>query len=364
MSIYKERVFPFLTRLDAESVHNSTLQLLRVSERYPVFRQFLERIYSYENPKLNVRLWGLNFENPLGLAAGFDKNAVVPESIGTLGFGHVEVGTVTPLPQKGNRRPRIFRLPDDKAVINRMGFPGDGVVVAKQNLRKIVNRELVLGVNAGVNKESVDEGKAVDDYVRVVKELYPYADYVVVNVSSPNTARLRELQGKEALGALLDPVLAVRDQMSVWKPVLVKIAPDFDNPEQEIDDMLEVITSREVDGVIATNTTVSREGLKSSHRGEAGGLSGRPLKDRSTEIVKYIYQRTEGGLPIIGVGGVFNADDAAEKIRAGASLVQVYTGFIYEGPGYARNLNMGLVAYIERDNLENISEIRGADVSR
>ena len=358
MSFYKEAVFPVLQHFDAEKTHEMTLQLLTLAEKYSFIRRFLEKIYGYDDPRLEVKAFGLDFKNPIGLAAGFDKNGVAPQALVSLGFGHIEIGTITPFPQIGNPRPRIFRLPEDKSLINRMGFPGEGMEVAKRNLEKQGNRYFVMGINAGANKFSVEGGKASDDYRSVIRYLYGLGDYFVVNVSSPNTARLRDLQGKEALAELADQVLDVRDSMPVKKPVLFKISPDL--TEAELDDILDVLTSRDVQGIIAANTTVSRIGIRRKYRSEVGGLSGKPLKDKSTEIIGYTYQHTEGRMPVLGVGGIFNAEDVVEKMEAGASLVQVYTGLVYKGPDIVEGIKRDLVAFTEREGISNINVIVGA----
>jgi len=362
MSLYKEAVFPILQHFDAERTHEITLKLLSLAEKYTFVKRFLEKIYSFEDPRLEVRALGLHFDNPLGLAAGFDKNAVAPRALGVLGFGHIEIGTVTPKFQAGNPRPRIFRLTEDSALINRMGFPGRGVDAVKENLYRSREREVILGINAGANKFSVEQGKAADDYVKVISELASWADYLVVNISSPNTARLRDLQGKEALTQLLKEVRAGMRESGIVKPLIIKLAPDFEDMEKEVGTILDVADRYKIDGIIATNTTVSRDGVTSSLRDESGGLSGSPLKDRSTEVIKFSYRETQGKMPIIGIGGVFNAEDVVEKMEAGASLVQVYTGLVYEGPGMVKGIKRDLVAFTERGGISNINVIVGAAV--
>ena len=362
MSLYKEVVFPIVSHFDPESTHDTTIQLLKIAEKYRFIREFLERIYSCRDPRLNVTTWGLHFENPLGLAAGFDKNAVAPRALGALGFGHVEIGTVTPKFQRGNERPRIFRLSEDKALINRMGFPGLAMEEVLDNLANTRERKMVLGVNAGANKRSVDEGRGTDDYVEVLINLAAFADYLVINVSSPNTARLRELQGKEALRELIGQVRKEMDERQIVKPLLLKIAPDFENSEREIGDIVDTAMEFGVNGIIATNTTVSREELTSTFKNERGGLSGRPLVQKSLDTIRTIYKISKGTLPIVGVGGVFNAEDVVRKMQVGASLIQVYTGLVYEGPGMIKTINKDLVVYIEREGLDNISEIVGTAI--
>lgn len=363
--MYKRIVFPILERFDAETTHERILTMLTIAGKSTIARWLMQRLFSFEDQHLNVDLFGLRFRNPLGLAAGFDKNAVAAKALAWLDFGHVETGTIIPLAQPGNPRPRIFRLREDQGLINRMSFPGQGMLVAEKNLLGLGRRNFILGVNIGANKASVEDGRAVEDYEYLAAKLAKYCDYITINISSPNTARLRDLQGKEALAHLIDQVLAARDQKAterkgIRRPVLVKIAPDLDWPE--IDDILDVVTSREVDGIIATNTTTQRfPDLKSPNKSEEGGLSGRPLTALSTAVVRYIYRRTEGRLPIIGVGGVFTAEDVLEKIKAGASLVQTYTGFVYEGPSMAKRVNKGIVDFLNREGLSSIQQLVGSE---
>lgn len=298
------------------------------------------------------RIWNLKFSNPIGLAAGFDKDAKYLRELETLGFGFVEIGTVTPLPQNGNSKPRLFRLPKDKALINRMGFNNDGVKAIAQRLRRWRENNspltpdryrdhhspLIIGGNIGKNKDTANED-AWKDYAICFNELHPYVDYFVVNVSSPNTPGLRELQEKQSLRRILLHLLMINNGKAHSKPVLLKIAPDL-SPEQ-IDDVIELALEIKLDGIVATNTTVRRDGLvweSGIGNQEAGGLSGLPLKQRSTEVIKYIYQKANGEIPIIASGGIFNSNDAREKFHAGASLVQVWTGFIYEGPAIAKRI--------------------------
>lgn len=292
--------------------------------------------YTSQSP---VEAFGLIFLNPLGVAAGYDKDGLAWLGLAHLGFGHIEVGTVTPKPQEGNPRPRLFRLPQERALINRMGFPSRGADYVARQLDKPRPPGLVLGVNLGINKHTpLDE--AVDDYAYLMQTFSPLADYLVVNVSSPNTLGLRRLQGREALSSLLSQLAHQRQALQVHRgrglPLLVKLAPDL--TDEELDDALDVITSTGMDGVIATNTTVNRRGINSPASQEPGGLSGAPLRTRSTDLVRAIYHRTSGELPIIGVGGIMSPDDALEKLDAGATLVQVYTGLVYEGPGLGKRI--------------------------
>lgn len=321
--------------MDAETVHEHTLRLLELGQG-KLGRPFLHKIAG-QLPKHPVEFAGLTFPNVLGLAAGFDKDVRVAPGLAALGFGHVEVGTLTPRPQQGNPRPRIFRLPQDGAIINRMGFPNGGVVAAIPRLRQLarLSRQFVVGVSLGKQKET-PLSDAAGDYTAVMQAVYPLADYLVVNISSPNTPGLRELQGGHYLSQLLGALTAKNESLAqalnVGKcPLFVKIAPDL--TLAELDEILTAVQDREIDAIVATNTTVSREGLVSAGQNEAGGLSGLPLRQQSTALIQHIYRQTNGRLPIIGVGGVRSADDVRAKLDAGASLVQLYTGLVYEGPG-------------------------------
>ena len=359
--MYRRTLLPVLARIDAETAHDLTLTLLAGVSRAPVLLRLFRPVLEWQDPRLAVDLWGLHFRNPLGVAAGLDKNGRAFAALLRMGWGHVEVGTVTPLPQPGNARPRVFRLRGDSALINRMGFPGEGMKAVWSHLARRPRGLGIVGVNAGANKWSVEAGTATRDYVEVVERLYDLADYLAINVSSPNTTRLRDLQGKQALTALIEAVTASRARRAVRKPLLVKLAPDLS--PAEIDDIVQVCLGGHVDGVIATNTTISRPPtLRDVHRAEAGGLSGRPLRERATEIVRYLYRSTDGRLPIIGAGGIFTAEDAFEKLAAGASLVQLYTGFIYEGPAVARRINRGLVRLMAERGFASIGELTGSAV--
>jgi dihydroorotate dehydrogenase len=336
MSLYTRLVFPLLSCLDAETAHESTLSALGMVQRWRL-GHWLLRTIAGRLPQQPVQLCGLTFPNVLGLAAGFDKDARAAVGLAALGFGHVEVGTLTPRPQAGNERPRIFRLPQDEALINRMGFPNDGVEAAVPRLRQLAQarRRFVLGVSLGKQKDTPLE-EAAGDYAVVMRAVYPYADYLAVNISSPNTPGLRVLQGGDYLGNLLAVLVAQSTSLAEQhhlsrRPLLVKIAPDL--AWSEIDVLLAAVTTNGIDGLIATNTTIRREGLRSQAQSESGGLSGRPLRERSTEIVAYVNRQTNGRLPIIGVGGVYNAAGVKAKLDAGASLVQLYTALVYEGPG-------------------------------
>lgn len=344
---------PLLRRLDPERAHALTLWLLRHG---------LHPRRRISDPRLRTQVWGLDFANPVGLAAGFDKNAQVMGPMLGLGFGHVEVGSVTPRPQPGNPRPRVFRLPEDRAVINRLGFPCAGLAVAATRLAAFratgAGRRARLGVNLGKNKESED---AAADYAAGATALAPFADYLVVNVSSPNTPGLRALQSRAALEELVGRVRrALHDAEVATPPLLVKIAPDL--AAEDLADIAAVARGPQIDGLIVGNTTLTRPpSLAGGHRAEVGGLSGRPLFALSTEVLSRVYRLTEGRVPLIGVGGVAGPDDAYAKIRAGASLVQLYTALIYEGPGLVARIAAGLSARIARDGFANVAEAVGAD---
>ncbi len=342
-----------------EWVHYFSMNLLKVICKIGVIRKLIHSLYApkgnnqYSTLPTGRQVFNIQFSNRIGLGAGFDKNAKYLRELECLGFGFVEIGTVTPLPQVGNEKPRLFRLPKDKALINRMGFNNDGAKVVAERLRnwqsaignpqseagrlKTADCRLIVGGNIGKNKITPNEN-AWKDYEICFKELHPYVDYFVVNVSSPNTPGLRELQEKESLRKILTHLQMINNAKAVAKPILLKIAPDL--TKEQIDDVIDLALEIKLDGLVATNTTISREGVsqQSTVASQQGGLSGLPLKNKSTEIVKYIFEKTNGELPIIASGGIFTGDDAKEKIDAGASLVQVWTGFIYEGPGIVKNI--------------------------
>lgn len=297
---------------------------------------------TFEDARLEKTVFGIKFPNPVGLAAGFDKDGKYFEDMSKLGFGFIEIGTVTPKPQPGNPRPRLFRLPSDHALINRMGFNNDGVDAMAKRLKKKRSTGIIIGGNIGKNKDTPNE-KAIDDYMICLRTLYPLVDYFVVNVSSPNTPGLRDLQEKEPLTQLLRTLKEEIQKYEVKKPLLLKIAPDL--TDSQLDDIVDIVLATGTDGVIATNTTISRAKLRTdtSEIG-AGGLSGMPLRERSTEVIRYLVQKSKGAIPVIGAGGIFSAEDASEKLKAGASLVQVYTGLIYEGPYMIRNIKKNLLS--------------------
>ena len=328
---------------DAEKVHYFAMNLLRWACKIGILRRLLQKIYEPKNT-VPTKVFGLSFSNPIGLGAGFDKNAQYLDALSVLGFGFVEIGTVTPLPQAGNEKPRLFRLPKDKALINRMGFNNEGAQTIAHTLSKWRTQNpsssLIIGGNIGKNKSSPNED-AWKDYLTCFEKLYPQVDYFVVNVSSPNTPGLRALQEKDSLLSIFSALHQSRTQQSKWKPILLKIAPDLTN--QQVDEILALSSDIHLDGIIVSNTTIYRDRLitdkKIVEKIGAGGLSGLPLQKRSSELIKYIHTHTQGQLPIIGSGGVFSGKDAVEKIQAGSSLVQVWTGFIYEGPGIVQKIN-------------------------
>lgn len=331
-----------LFRFDAERVHYFSMNSLRNLCAVPGIRSILAS--SFQPKEIPVQAFGLTFRNPVGLAAGFDKNAMYLDLMDMIGFGHVEIGTVTPLAQAGNDKPRLFRLPADKAIINRMGFNNDGMEAIVQRLRQwrkqYPHSKMIVGGNIGKNKNTPNE-EAWTDYVKCFRALHPYVDYFIVNVSSPNTPGLRELQEKPALEKIFQSLRAENTQLSKPLPLLLKIAPDLTN--EQLDDICSLAVELKLDGLVATNTTISREQLstQSVNRSQeigAGGLSGKPVKERSTEVLDYLHKQTKGQITLIGSGGIFNADDAKQKLEKGATLVQVWTGFIYEGPYIVKNI--------------------------
>src|SRR6267154_438373 len=342
--MYKLITRPFLFLFDPEKIHHFTFSVLKFLGRLPLAKNLLRLFFSYENPKLERELFGIKFKNPVGLAAGFDKDAKLIDELACLGFGFIEIGTLTPKPQSGNDKPRLFRLSQDQALINRMGFNNEGVLAAVDRLKRRRSK-IMVGGNIGKNKTTTND-KAVDDYNYCFEALYPFVDYFVVNVSSPNTPGLRELQEKEPLRNLMLHVKQLSDLKEKPKPILLKIAPDLTS--SQLDDIIEILLSTKTDGVIATNTNISREGLTTDEQiittiGN-GGLSGKPVAKKSTEIISYLRSKLGKNYPIIGVGGIMKPEDAIEKINAGADLVQVYTGFIYEGPAFAKRICKKLMA--------------------
>lgn len=343
--IYQRLIKPFLFRMDAEKAHYFVFDWIKRLLSFAPIKKLCRSLYRFEDARLEREVFGIKFPNPIGLAAGFDKDAALYDELSAFGFGFIEVGTVTPKAQEGNPKPRLFRLPGDEALINRMGFNNGGVEQMVQRLKKR-NKKLIIGGNIGKNKLTPNE-EAINDYLICFRELFDYVDYFVVNVSSPNTPNLRELQEKEPLLKLLT-ALQVENKLKVNpKPILLKIAPDLSN--SQLDDIVDIMAETKLAGLIASNTTISRSGLSTSpERLEEignGGLSGKPVRNRSTEVISYLAQKSNKAFPIIGVGGIFNAQDAREKLEAGASLVQVYTGFIYEGPGMVSRMNRELLKF-------------------
>lgn len=342
--MYKFLLKPILFLFPPEKAHHLTIFLLKTILLIPGISHLFRAIYKVKNKQLKRNIFGLEFENPVGLAAGFDKDGKYYKPMAALGFGFIEVGTVTPKPQIGNPQPRLFRLPKDNALINRMGFNNEGVDALVSRLKKGKPKNVIIGGNIGKNKTTPNE-QASDDYAICFEKLFPYVDYFVVNVSSPNTPNLRALQDKEPLTKLLTLLQNLNHQKPNPKPILLKIAPDLTN--EQLDDILEIVENTKIAGVIATNTTIGRGGLKTSTARikeiGAGGLSGAPVRNRSTEVIRYLYQKSGGKLDIIGVGGIAKPQDAIEKLEAGAKLVQVYSCMVYEGPSIVKNINQQLL---------------------
>lgn len=338
--MYKSFIRKIFFLFDAEKVHHFTFSILKLIFKLPLVATIVKNIYKVEDPNLERNLFGLTFKNPVGLAAGFDKNAQLYNEFANFGFGFVEIGTVTPKPQDGNPKKRIFRLIEDEALINRMGFNNDGVEVVSKRLRSRKS-DIIIGGNIGKNKVTPNE-TAVQDYIINFEALFDVVDYFVVNVSSPNTPNLRDLQEKAPLTKLLNELQEKNNLHNVRKPILLKIAPDLTN--SQLVDIIDIVKITKIDGVIATNTTISREGLTANDKNEIGGLSGKPLTKRSTEVIRFLSERSNKAFPIIGVGGIHSAQDAIEKIQAGADLIQIYTGFIYEGPVLVKKINKAILA--------------------
>jgi dihydroorotate dehydrogenase len=366
--LYKSILRPLLFRKDPEDSHEMILALLAKSEG---LCGILEKIYRVGDERLKVKVGPLTFLNPVGLAGGFDKNAAAPRTIASFGFGFMEIGAITAQAQPGNPKPRLYRLPEDDALINRLGFNNEGAAAIAARLDRMRARgrlpRIPLGMNIGRTK-IVETKDAVPDFLACFERLYSYAEFFTLNVSSPNTPNLRDLQEKTLLRDLLSAVqdknreLAARAGLEI-KPVFVKIAPDMEF--SQVDEIIEVVESTRLTGIVATNATAfMRENLKSPKGREPGGLSGRPITARVTGFISHIYRRTSGRLPIVGVGGIFNAEDAYEKIKAGATAVQIYTGWIYEGPGAVKRINLGLQRLMARDGLKHISEAVGVSAKR
>ncbi len=332
--MYKLIIRPILFWFDPEEVHYFTFSLIRFLSKIPGFSWLFKSLYLVNDKRLEREVFGLKFKNPVGLAAGFDKDAKLYQELSNFGFGFIEIGTLTPIGQEGNPKKRLFRLKEDSAIINRMGFNNGGVQEAVERLKK--NNNVLIGGNIGKNKLTPNEN-ATQDYEICFEALFDYVDYFVVNVSSPNTPNLRELQDKKPLTELLQTLQNKNSAKSKPKPILLKIAPDLTN--EQLLDIIDIVNETKIAGVIATNTTISREGLQSENKTEMGGLSGKPLTNRATEVIRFLSQKSNKAFPIIGVGGIHSAQDALEKLEAGASLIQLYTGFIYEGPQLVKEIN-------------------------
>ena len=334
--MYKLLLRPLLFLFDPEKVHHFTFGMVRFMSKIPFFPNIFNAIYEVQDSRLEREVFGLKFKNPVGLAAGFDKDAKLYQELSNFGFGFIEIGTLTPKPQAGNPKKRLFRLKADKAIINRMGFNNGGVLEAVERLKK--NKNVLIGGNIGKNKITPND-EAVEDYKQCFDALFDHVDYFVVNVSSPNTPGLRELQDKEPLTALLNTLQEKNTKKSKPKPILLKIAPDL--TDEQLLDIITIVSDSNIAGVIATNTTIDRSSLITEGNviKETGGLSGKPLTNRSTEVIRFLATNSNNAFPIIGVGGIHSAEDAIEKLEAGASLIQLYTGFIYEGPQLIKEIN-------------------------
>ncbi len=351
--MYKSLLRPILFLFDAERVHSLSFFLIKLSAKLGLGSVFSSR-FSINDPRLEREVFGLKFNNPVGLAAGFDKDARLYNELSSFGFGFIEIGTVTPKPQKGNPKKRLFRLKADQAIINRMGFNNEGVYAAAERLRK--DHKILIGGNIGKNKETPNE-EAVRDYLICMDVLFPFVDYFVVNVSSPNTPGLRKLQQKGPLTQMLNELQKSNHKLSqvhstYKKPLLLKIAPDLN--DHELLDIITIVEKTGIDGIIATNTTIDRTDLKSNFMlsEQQGGLSGKPLKKRSTEVIRFLAEKSNNAFPIIGVGGIHSAEDAIEKLEAGACLVQLWTGFVYEGPTLVREINEAILSKITEADLQ------------
>lgn len=337
--MYKSIIRPILFLFDPEKVHHFTFSVLRIANKIPFVSNIIRNCYVIEDKRLKREVFGLKFKNPVGLAAGFDKDAKLYKELSNLGFGFIEIGTLTPKPQDGNSKKRLFRLKEDNGVINRMGFNNGGVFEAVKRLKG--NTNVLIGGNIGKNKATPNEN-AIADYEICFEALYDVVDYFVVNVSSPNTPNLRALQDKEPLAKLLQTLQDKNQTKPKQKPILLKIAPDLTN--EQLLNIIDIVKTTQIAGVIATNTTISRENLKSDNQKETGGLSGKPLTNRSTEVIRFLSEKSNKAFPIIGVGGIHSPEDALEKLKAGASLIQLYTGFIYEGPKLIKQINKKLLS--------------------
>ena len=340
--MYKLLVRPLLFSFDPEWVHYFTLNTLKLLNKIPFSSWLFRKIYSYQNSSLEKELFGIKFKNPVGLAAGFDKNGKYIKEMSNLGFGFIEIGTITPKPQPGNPKKRLFRVQNDLAIINRLGINNDGNILCAERLKKN-NSDVVIGGNIGKNTTTSNEN-ADKDYIQNFEILHQYVDYFVLNVSCPNVSNFTKLQDVEFLKKLVPQLKKINSTKPKKKPILIKISPDLN--QDQLDETIDLIRSENLDGIIATNTTTSRNNLKTNkskiEKIGNGGLSGEPLKNKSNEVIRYISKKTNGNLPIIGVGGIMNPKDALDKIKAGADLIQLYTGFIYEGPSIVKKINQYL----------------------
>ncbi|HLV63427.1 quinone-dependent dihydroorotate dehydrogenase [Galbibacter sp.] len=336
--MYKLIIRPILFLFDPEKIHHFSFATISFLNKIPGVSALIRAMFCIEDKRLEREVFGLKFKNPVGLAAGFDKNASLFNQLSNFGFGFIEIGTLTPVGQPGNPKKRLFRLKEDQGIVNRMGFNNQGVKKAVERLKR--NKGVLIGGNIGKNKNTPND-QAISDYSICFEALYPYVDYFVVNVSSPNTPNLRALQDKEPLTALLNELQVLNKAKEKPKPILLKIAPDLTN--EQLLDIVAIVAQTNISGVIATNTTISRTGLQSKNKLETGGLSGAPLRERSTEVIRFLSQASHQAFPIIGVGGINSAEDALEKLEAGASLVQIYTGFIYQGPGLIKDINKAIL---------------------
>ncbi len=338
MKMYK-LLRPLLFRISPEVIHDLIVVLMKIVRYIPGMKWILRKSYGYQSPTLEREVFGLKFTNPVGLAAGFDKNGEIVDELATLGFGFIEIGSVTPLSQPGNPRPRVFRLEEDSAIINRMGINNEGVKDVVKFLRKHKDRRIIVGGNISKNT-STPNAEAPEDYERAFMMLYDYVDYFVINVSCPNVKNLCKLQDVDSLNEIVRRVTEQRKYHDIYKPILLKLSPDLAN--EQIDEAVMIVRNNGLDGIVATNTTIGREGLKTTAKAVEsigkGGLSGHPLTQRSLEMVRYIHGKTEGQVPIIGVGGIMSEQDALNMLEAGATLIQVYTGFIYNGPAFAKKI--------------------------
>ncbi len=341
--MYKLIIRPILFRFDPEKIHHFVFKSIKNIFKIPGAKFIASNIHTLEDSKLEKKLFGLTFKNPVGLAAGFDKDAKLYNELAAFGFGFIEIGTLTPLPQEGNPKKRMFRVSEDSGLINRMGFNNGGVKEAVERLKKN-NSGIIIGGNIGKNKVTPNE-EAVKDYEICFNELHPFVDYFVVNVSSPNTPNLRALQDKKPLTEILLKLKELNTHKEIQRPILLKIAPDL--TDSQLDDIIDIVAETKIDGIIATNTTISRDNLITSTEKITkignGGLSGKPVSERSTEVIRYLSTKSKKAFPIVGVGGIHTAEDAIEKIEAGADLIQVYTGFVYEGPSMVKKINKALL---------------------